>query len=90
MREIPLEWYTEREREVPGPSFVVGYDFDPSDPDEVEWVRAATEQSAADRIRALEQENAALRAALARECDDCGAEPGEPCRVDCLSLVDEV
>lgn len=45
-------------------AYVAGHDFDPSDPDDVEAVRAATENDAHARIEALEEENARLRAEL--------------------------
>jgi len=43
------------------PSFVAGVDFDPSDPDEVEVVKLASQTHGAERMRYLEAENARLR-----------------------------
>ena len=45
-------------------TFIPGVDFDPSDPDECEHVRMASESDAHARIRQLEEENARLRAQL--------------------------
>ena len=53
-----------------GPSpltFTPGIDFDPSDSDEVEIVKLASERSMANRMRHLERENARLRALLNEE-----------------------
>lgn len=55
---IPLEYYTEQDREVPTNSYSVGYDFDPNDPDEVESVKLASEW---DAHYSLEKANARIR-----------------------------
>lgn len=45
----------------PGSGWVAGVDFNPSDPDEMDVVRAVWEQEKHDRIRQLESENQRLR-----------------------------
>lgn len=62
--EIPLEYYSEQDREVPSNSYCAGIDFDPSDPEEVESVMLASEWDAHNRIVKLERENAELRSLL--------------------------
>ena len=66
--DIPIEYYTESGREVPSNTYVPGVDFDPSDPEDVESVRLASEwdhyyslEAAQKRIVALEYELAAQR-----------------------------
>jgi hypothetical protein len=60
------------EAPIGSPAFVAGIDYDGTDPDEVEVVRFASERHRYDRLRELEEENAALRSenAQLRGCDE--------------------
>jgi len=58
--EIPLEWYTERGREIPGPTFYAE-DMAEWDDDDREAAMLAMEASMHDRILQLEAENQRLR-----------------------------
>lgn len=62
--DIPLEWYTEQGREIPGPSWT-SEDMAEWDDDDVIAVAHAMDESAHARMRALEQENQRLRDRLA-------------------------
>lgn len=62
--DLPIEWYTERGREIPGPAWT-SEDMDEWDEDDVAAVRAAMEISAHERIAQLEDENQRLRDRLA-------------------------
>ena len=53
------------DHDYPALTFIGGIDFDPTDPEEVEIVKLATERDAHDRMRALEDENHRLRMELA-------------------------
>lgn len=68
MREIPLEWYTERGREVPGPSWTAD-ELACMDDDDIAAVRLAMENSLAERqaaeIQRLEWEIIRLQDILA-------------------------
>lgn len=81
--------------------FYPGEHFDPSDPEEVEHVRMASENDAAQTIAQLREENDRLRAELAPvgedgeplPCVECGTRPwgfgycGELCR-ECAAKPD--
>jgi hypothetical protein len=54
---------------VQGDGWVPGVDFDPTDPEEMEVMKVVWEREKFDRIHALEEENARLRA-LVNEHDD--------------------
>ena len=58
--DIPLEWYTEQGREIPGPSWT-SEDMNEWYEDDVEAAKAAMEISAHDRVLQLEAENQRLR-----------------------------
>lgn len=58
--EIPLEWYTERGREIPGLTFDAE-DMAEWDDDDREAAMLAMEASMHDRILELEAENQRLR-----------------------------
>ncbi len=58
--EIPLEWYTERGREIPGLTFT-SEDMAEWDDDDREAAMLAMEASMHDRILELEAENQRLR-----------------------------
>ena len=68
MADIPLEWYTERGREVPGPSWTSD-ELACMDDDDIAAVRMAMENSLADsqaaEIRRLEWEIIRLQDMLA-------------------------
>lgn len=57
--------------------FIPGVDFDPTDREEVEHVRLATEQNAADRLRYLERQNASLKGQLQEALDEIARLRGE-------------
>jgi len=58
--EIPLEWYTEQSREIPGPTYYAE-DMAEWDDDDREAAALAMEASMHDRILQLEAENQRLR-----------------------------
>lgn len=68
MADIPLEWYTERGREVPGPSWTAD-ELACMDDDDIAAVRLAMENSLAQRqaeeVRRLEWEVIRLQDLLA-------------------------
>lgn len=45
MWDPPLEYYTERGREIPSPTYIPGENFDPYDEDDVAAVKLAMENS---------------------------------------------
>lgn len=58
--DIPIEYYTERGREIPGPSWT-GEDMAEWDDDDREAAQAAMDTALYDRVLELEVENQRLR-----------------------------